>query len=88
MTQNVFIFMQFSGKIGQIIGWRHPLRGWCSPLRNPGSATVGIIIAKQTSVPALVLLNSSFSLQAILSDLPDTVGVTYLIKYTHSSKGS
>ena len=29
-----FIFMQFSGKIGQTIGWRLPRLG------NPGSATV------------------------------------------------
>ena len=34
---NFFILMQFSGKIGQIIGWR-PLHGW-HPLGNPGSAT-------------------------------------------------
>ena len=27
LAQNFFIFMQFSGKVGQIIGWRPPLRG-------------------------------------------------------------
>ena len=27
-AQNFFIFMQFSGKIGQIIGWRLPLGSW------------------------------------------------------------
>ena len=27
LAQNFFIFMQFSGKIGQIIGWRPPLWG-------------------------------------------------------------
>ena len=31
-AQNVLIFMQFSGRIGEIIGWR-------PPLGNPGSAT-------------------------------------------------
>ena len=28
LAQNFFIFMQFSGKIGQIIGWRPPLWAW------------------------------------------------------------
>ena len=38
--QNFFIFMQFSGKIGQIIGWRPPPRELAPPPRgNPGSAT-------------------------------------------------
>ena len=37
--QIFFSFLQFSGKICQIIGW--PLfGGWCPNLRNPGSATV------------------------------------------------
>ena len=35
---NFFIFMQFSGKIGQIIGWC-PLWGWRTPLGIPGSGT-------------------------------------------------
>ena len=35
-AQNVFIFMQFSEKIGQIIGWRP--QSWRLPLGNPGSA--------------------------------------------------
>ena len=39
-AQNFFIFMQFSGKISQIIGWRPP---WelapPPPWGNPGSAT-------------------------------------------------
>ena len=41
LTQNFFIFMQFSGKIGQIIGWRPPppLGLAPPPLGNPGSAT-------------------------------------------------
>ena len=39
MAQNFFIFMQFSGKIGQIIGWRPPLGLAPPPLGNPGSAT-------------------------------------------------
>ena len=30
LGQIFFIFMQFPGKIGQIIGWR-PLGGWCTP---------------------------------------------------------
>ena len=38
-AQNFFIFMQFSGKIGQIIGWRPPLGLAPPPLGNPGSAT-------------------------------------------------
>ena len=39
LAQNFFIFMQFSGKIGQIIGWR-PSLGLAPPaLGNPGSAT-------------------------------------------------
>ena len=38
LVQNFFIFMQFSGKIGQIIGWRSHGVG-ASPLENPGSAT-------------------------------------------------
>ena len=40
-AQNFFIFMQFSGKIDQIIGWHTPPLGLAPPpLRNPGSATV------------------------------------------------
>ena len=39
-AQNVFIFMQFSGKKGQIIGWR--------PLENSGSATASCILAKDS----------------------------------------
>ena len=39
LAQNVFIFMQFSGKIGQIIGWRPPFGVSAPPLGNPGSAT-------------------------------------------------
>ena len=39
LAQNFFIFMQFSGKIGQIIGWRPPLGLVPPPLGNPGSAT-------------------------------------------------
>ena len=35
--QNVFIFLQFSGKIGQMVGWR-PLLVVGAPLGNPGSA--------------------------------------------------
>ena len=41
-AQNSFIFMQFSEKIGQIIGWRGPpppLGLAPPPLGNPGSAT-------------------------------------------------
>ena len=41
LAQNFFIFMQFSGKIGQIIGWRPPLGLAPPPLGNPGSATGG-----------------------------------------------
>ena len=37
--QNFFIFVQFSGKIGQIVCWRSP-PGLVRPLGNPGSATV------------------------------------------------
>ena len=40
LIPNVFIFMQFSGQIGQIIGC-HPLLGLALlPPGNPGSATV------------------------------------------------
>ena len=40
LAPNFFIFMQFSGKIGQIIGWRPlPLGLAPPPLGNPGSAT-------------------------------------------------
>ena len=40
LAQNFFIFMQFSGKIDQIIGWRPlPLGLVPPPLGNPGSAT-------------------------------------------------
>ena len=41
LGQNFFIFMQFSGQIGQIVCWRTPpvLRGWRPPLGNPGSTT-------------------------------------------------
>ena len=40
LVQNFFIFMQFLGKIGQIIDWRPPPLGLASPpLGNPGSAT-------------------------------------------------
>ena len=42
-VQNFFIFMQFLGKIGQIIGWRPlPLGLAPPPLENPGSATAGV----------------------------------------------
>ena len=48
LAQNFFIFMQFSGKIGQIIGWRPPPLGLAPPpLGNPGSATA---IEKQTII--------------------------------------
>ena len=40
LAPNFFIFMQFSGKIGQIIGWHPPLGLVPPPLGNPGSATV------------------------------------------------
>ena len=41
LDQNFFIFMQFSGKFGQIIGWRPPPPGLAHPpLGNPRSATV------------------------------------------------
>ena len=39
LGQNFFIFMQFSGNIGQIIGWRPPLGLAHPPLGNPRSAT-------------------------------------------------
>ena len=39
LAQNFFIFMQFLGKIGQIIGWAPPLGLAPPPLGNPGSAT-------------------------------------------------
>ena len=39
LGQNFFIFMQFSGKIGQIIGWHPPIGTSAPPLGNPGSAT-------------------------------------------------
>ena len=39
LGQNVFIFMQFSGKIRQIVGWRPPLGLTHPPLGNPRSAT-------------------------------------------------
>ena len=39
LAQKFFIFMQFSGKIGQIIGWCLPLEFAPPPLGNPGSAT-------------------------------------------------
>ena len=43
LAQNFFIFVQFSGKIGQIIGWRPPLLGLAPPpLGNPGSATANV----------------------------------------------
>ena len=39
LGQNFFVFMQFLGKIGQIVCWR-PLWGWRPPrLGNPRSAT-------------------------------------------------
>ena len=41
--QNFFIFMQFSGKIAQIIGWRPPLGDLAPTLGNPGSATACFI---------------------------------------------
>ena len=31
-AQNFLIFMQFSGTIDQIIGWRPPLWGWRTPI--------------------------------------------------------
>ena len=37
VSRNFFIFMQFSGKIYQILGWR-PISGVGTPLWNPGSA--------------------------------------------------
>ena len=37
-----FIFMQFSVKKCQIKGWHALVWGWCTPLRNPGSATVNL----------------------------------------------
>ena len=37
------IFMQFSAKISQIIGFWPKLRGWRSHLENPGSATADCI---------------------------------------------
>ena len=39
LGQNFFISKQFSGKNGQIVGWRPPPWRLASPLGNPGSAT-------------------------------------------------
>ena len=40
LGQIFFIFMQFLGKIGQIVCWRPPPLGLAPPrLGNPGSAT-------------------------------------------------
>ena len=39
LSQDFFIFMQFSRKIRQIVGWRPPLGLAHTPLGNPGSAT-------------------------------------------------
>ena len=45
LAQNFFIFMQFSGKIGQIIGWCPPPLGLVPPpLGNPGSATACMVL--------------------------------------------
>ena len=35
-----FIFLQFSAKFCEIIGWRTSLGSWRPPLGNPGSVTV------------------------------------------------
>ena len=40
LGQNFFIFMQFSGKIRQIVGWCPPFRVGAPPLGNLRSATV------------------------------------------------
>ena len=50
-VQNFFIFMQFSGKIGQIIGCHPPPPGsWRpTPLGNPGSATVDVVWCNELS---------------------------------------
>ena len=55
-AQNFFIFMQFSGKIGQIIGWcphfglaSPPLGLAPPPLGNPGSATAYMEIYRVSS---------------------------------------
>ena len=45
-----FIFMQFSGIFGQIIGWRSPHVG--APLGNPGSAAVCFTFFPTNSQPA------------------------------------
>ena len=39
LDQTFFIFMQFSGRIRQLVGWRAPFRVGAPPLGNPGSTT-------------------------------------------------
>ena len=57
LAQNVFIFMQFSGKIGQIIGWR-PLWGWHPweildpPLKSLAASILKIIIREYRATTA------------------------------------
>ena len=41
--QNFFIFMQFPGRIVQIVVW-HPLKVAAIPQRNPGSATANYAV--------------------------------------------
>ena len=56
LDQNFFIFMQFSGKIGQIIGWCPPPLGLVPPpLGNPGSAT-GNSLRTRTNNPKKEIL--------------------------------
>ena len=43
LDRSFFIVMQFSGKIGQIIGWCR-LEGWHPPLGNPGSPSMAVLI--------------------------------------------
>ena len=60
LAQNFLIFMQFSGKIGQIIGWRPPLGLAPPPMGNPGSATAIIHICGFEHILGFVHIRQRF----------------------------
>ena len=60
LSPNFFIFKQFSANFGQIIVWRPPLWGWCSPSESwisrclSISSEMGIACFRNTSSEGLI----------------------------------
>ena len=67
LAQNFFIFMQFSGKIDQIIGWHPPFGVSAPPLGNPGSATDDVILDVHYDVASCCVHDATFIFSIIIT---------------------